>query len=343
MKTVRKKFEAKRQDPMAEWVDRSDFEKMDKRQHAEHYIELNGVSRKKVSATERQKIQRLLEETFGVKKSKEYLAQLEEKRLLDNLAFVHFMIDYGAKSKTFTPWVLKVPDACNLRAAFGQDVDGKKISESDPFWWWVVRDPMFVSARWRTGFVMEYLSGKKSVTILGAGYLPELQTMKKTPETLPKKVIACDMNDAAAKWGKKFAETVAMRGRLDYRHEDLLTTLMSLPDRSQDVIVSTGVASYCVEKLPGLIPLFFSKLKPGGKIVLDLQIKHWALTRNAEVFGWKTETFAPSNDVEDAIKTIEKACEKLAVESIDVCVDDREADPIGAMFVIVAPEAEEEL
>lgn len=334
MKATKKNHQLGKKSIFDKWADKPKLEQIDKEKHAGRYIKLSKDG-SAVAKDKKDEMTKMLQRTFGVKTANDYLDKLARKDLVSNAAFVEFMIDYGAKSDVFTPWVLRVPDPSNLFAAVGRDVEGNEISTEDPFWWWVVRDPMFVSARWRTAFVAKHIEKAGNVVILGAGYLPEIKKLQdEKPKALPKKIIACDMNERASAWGAEYAKTLGAKEQLEYRHEDLLVTLMSLPEVSQDIIVSTGVASYCVDKLPALVPLIFSKLKPGGSLILDLQIEHWVLLRNAEVFGWKTDTFTPSKDLKSAVATIKKSCAKLPVDELNYYVDERSSELIGVMFEI---------
>ena len=58
--------------------------------------------------------------------------------ILENPAFMQFMLDVAADSKAYATWRLMIPHAFNLPAAWGKDVFGGKIEESDPFWWYCV-------------------------------------------------------------------------------------------------------------------------------------------------------------------------------------------------------------
>jgi SAM-dependent methyltransferase len=222
-------------------------------------------------------------------------------------------------------------------ASFGLNAAGKEIPTDDPMFWWINQDPIHPWNRIRVGLAKKYLQGESNVVILGIGSGMELRLMEKEdPGLLPQQIVACDTNDEVAKWWLTHAKTKNMMNRLDFRDQDLLKTLMSLPDGSQDVITMTGLASYCIEKLPVLLPLIFSKLKTGGILLLDLQILELTLKRNIEVLNWILETFRPSSSLSDAKETIGGSAKGLLLGPETCCYTDPRTllTPVGVAFVL---------
>jgi precorrin-6B methylase 2 len=180
----------------------------------------------------------------------------------------------------------------------------------------------------------EFLQNQSDVTILGVGCAPELQALETQPEALPRRIIACDMDPAVAEWAKAYAETPNMRGGLDFRHENLVETLKSLPSNSQDAIWIGGVAAYVGDKLPAMMTLIWSRLKKGGRVLLDLQVLDDSLLRNMEALNWSMPSFTPIWCVEEAVATMEHATAVLSYTLKTFYTDPRLESAIGVMFSV---------
>ncbi|MDR3298169.1 MAG: class I SAM-dependent methyltransferase [Candidatus Nomurabacteria bacterium] len=286
------------------------------------------------SQDDQQKVQADLDQTYGTQLSSTVMEQLAKKGVFENPALTQFLIDFGAKSRAFMSALLVAPAISILRTASGETVFGEPIHELDPFWWWPLREPMFISARFRSHIVAEHFRNQNAVAILGIGYAPELRILEKDPDSVPSVITACDLDPEVISWCSDFATTPAMQGRLDVKQSDLLNTLLELPNESQDSISMIGLASYCVEKLPKILQLIFTKLKPDGTLIIDLQILEWSLKRCIDVFGWQLPGFAPSSTVEQAVRTMEEASQALPLSNASYYIDPRIGVPIGVVFVL---------
>jgi len=288
----------------------------------------------------------------GSKKGLQYWRDLQKKTmtiegkqvsLLNNPGLAEFLRDFV--SEEALDHLRRIPHPINLLTSIGLNADEKEIPIGDSFFFLACNDPMHMFARLRASVVESFLVNeefareKSSVTGLGFGYAPEWrrisERLKKEPKLvrqLPAKIVACDSHPDVAKW---YAEHPRfMKGKVDFRSEDMQTTLLSLSDGSQSTIYMTGVASYCTDRLPALVPLVLSKLKPGGNFIFDLQIMDWSLERNIKVFGWQVPGFKPCNSLTDAIELVTRAAKGLPLDAKDFYLDpniDRKT-PIGVVF-----------
>ena len=288
----------------------------------------------------------------GSKKGLQYWRNLQKKTmmvggkqvpLLDNPGLAEFLRDFV--SEEALDHLQRIPHPINLLTSIGLNADEKEIPIGDSFFFLACNDPMHMFARLRASVLEPFLvnkgfiRGESSVTGLGFGYAPEWrkisERLKKEPKLasqLPTKIVACDSNPDVSKWYAKHSSF--MGGRIDFRSEDIQTTLLSLLDGSQSTIYMTGVASYCTDRLPALLPLVLSKLKPGGNFIFDLQIMDWSLERNIKVFGWQVPGFKPCDSLADAIELATRATKDLPLNAKDFYLDpnmDRKT-PIGVVF-----------
>ena|GEM_PF-2761286 len=292
----------------------------------------------------KQELRARLVKTFGESQAEVLYDQLSKKKVndhasvLDCPAEVQFMLDVGADSRVYVPWRLKMTHASNLDVAWLRDILGNDISADDPFYRWSILWPIFVFLRFRAYVAMSYLRGKTTVTDLGCGRLPVLALMSGHPDWLPEEINACDSDPEIAEWVESYASTPLMKGRLKFKQQDLKDFLMLLPNKSQDVIWAGGIGSYVVDRLADVMMLLWLKLKKGGTVVMDLQIKEWTLENSMVLHGWKSPgptPFAPSRDLGEAIGVMQRATENLSFDEKVFYVDSRIAEePVGVVFAV---------
>jgi SAM-dependent methyltransferase len=252
---------------------------------------------------------------------------------LSNPALAKFMRDHGCRSRYFVPWLINVPKAFTLEAAFGFGLDSGggccQIAKDDPFFQWVVRDPMFVYLRERALNTGERLRNKQKAVFLGAGYLPDLRRSGLKWEEMPEVILACDHDPSILQ------EPIAadLKDKLQYVCYDIKDFLMSCPT-GNDVVVMNGVMSYRIDWLPFMVNEALRLLKPGGQFIFDLQLKHWSLVRNGLVFNWVTNPPMTLMENEAAAKyAVERVCQGLPVR-LDCRTDSRNEIPTGVMCYI---------
>ncbi len=237
-------------------------------------------------------------------------------KIKGNKGLYQFFLDYGMYSDFFIPWLMQIPRASALEVAFGYgyDIGGKwrKIPKDDAFYWWVIREGMFIYLRERAVRAAELIEGKKDVLFLGAGYLPELRRVGYEAET-HQRIIAVD-SDADIPKSELFDNLKDLKNiDLEYRIGNLLATLKDGKELF-DAVVMNGVMSYCYDRILDIIWLAIDKLKPSGTFLFDLQLKEWNIVRDALVFDWKTDP--PMMLIEDTdvvVKLVESRCRNLPV------------------------------
>ncbi len=244
------------------------------------------------------------------------LVKIQEK-VRTNLGLYQFFLDYGMYSDFFIPWLLQIPKALALEVGFGYgyDITGKwrKIPKEDAFYWWVVREGMFIYLRERAVRAASLIEGKKDILFLGAGYLPELRYVGYQAKNL-QRIVAVD-SDADIPKSELFKSLDGLKNiRLEYHTGNLISTLKDNIELF-DVIVMNGVMSYCYDKILDIIWLAIAKIKPGGTFLFDLQLKEWNIVRDALVFDWKTDPpMTLIDDTEKVINMVESRCRNLPVQ-----------------------------
>ncbi|MBQ6510889.1 hypothetical protein IJI94_02875 [Candidatus Saccharibacteria bacterium] len=243
-----------------------------------------------------------------------------KKKIKSNKGLYQFFLDYGVYSDFFIPWLLQIPTAMSLEVAFGYgyDISGKwrKIPKDDAFYWWVIREGMFIYLRERAVNTARLIQDKDNVLILGAGYLPELRYVDYEPTTKNLQTIVAVDSNADIPKSKLFEKVSSIEDiYLDYRTGNLMEILQKSRDGLFDAIVMNGVMSYCYDHMLDIIWMAIDKLKPSGVFMFDLQLKEWNIVRDALVFDWKTNP--PMKLIDDVKKTIEivlMRCRNLPVQ-----------------------------
>lgn len=241
----------------------------------------------------------------------EVWGQLEPK-LEKSPALCQFILDFdAARSEFFLPWLIHIPKAVLLESAFGfgYDLAGnwRKIPQDDLFYWWVIREPLFVYLRERAVVTANALKGCKNCLFLGAGYVPELRHVGFEP-TKEQNFLAYDKDSSIPR--TDLMEEVL---QLNYRQGNMMDVLSDEQNKGQfDAVVINGVMSYCYQSMPLIIKKAFGLLKPGGKIVFDVQMRHWNLVRTGLVMGWVTDPpMHLSENAESVADVVESAIRNL--------------------------------
>ena len=265
--------------------------------------------------------------------------------MLGNPRLTSFEENYGARSKYFVPWQRTIPRAVALEGAFGWVYDfaghWSKVESDDPFFWWIIREPMFVYLRERAMKTAEALASAKDVLFLGAGHLPELRHVGLKRPTLF--VTACD-NDSATLgelMSNSYVGDNVCTHNISYHHLDISRMLdyAERLRRSYDVIVMNGVAAYYYHRdgdkvvgfLPHIVERAVSLLRPGGKFIFDFQLNHWNLLRDYLVFNWKSDPPMALLKDEDEVYAATSALIRALPVTPDYFIDSRNEDPTGVM------------
>lgn len=288
------------------------FPPSDKEKHGTKYTSLTLLHKQgKVAGPSEAELDSLIQQITELHPEikPDMLAFVREKAKC-NKGLYQFFLDYGMYSDFFIPWLSQIPTAMSLEVAFGygHDISGKwrKIPEEDAFYWWVIREGMFIYLRERAVKAAELIQDKREVLILGAGYLPELRYVGYEPKTeCLQKIVAVD-SDANIPNSELFENLRDMEDiYLQYLTGNLLTTLKD-SDKLYDAIVMNGVMSYCYDHMLDIIWLAIGKLRPSGVFMFDLQLKEWNIVRDALVFDWKTDP--PMKLIDDVKQTVDAVC-----------------------------------
>ncbi len=307
-------------DPFMEDMQSNSFPPSDKKIHGDKYTNLTLQHMQgRVEGPSNEKIYNLTKMIGDLHPEieSETIVKIQEK-VRANLGLFQFFLDYGMFSDFFIPWLLQIPHATSLEVAFGygKDISGewRKIPKDDPFYWWVVREGMFIYLRERAVNAAKLIDDKKGVLFLGAGYLPELRYVGYEPK-FAQRIVAVD-SDASIPGSELFKSlgNIDEKIHLDYHTGSLLDTLRD-SDELFDAVIMNGVMSYCYDKMLDIIWLAISRLRPSGTFMFDLQLREWNIVRDALVFDWKTDP--PMYLVEDekkVISAVESRCRNLPVQ-----------------------------
>jgi hypothetical protein len=144
--------------------------------------------------------------------------------------------------------------------------------------------------------------------------------MGRNPSLLPGRIIACDKTSDTLilQPVELLRARVSAHGVcLDFRQADLFEVLASMPKvlsegmvkgvDGVDLISATGVCSYLVdEAIQRMCKLCIERLKPGGKLVIDLQLERW-VAYSVLVLGWDPGI----NPSKDRVAAVEKITQLL--------------------------------
>lgn len=162
---------------------------------------------------------------------------------------------------------------------------------SDPLSLWTYRDEAYLYQKWRDNEFMKEIYKAGSVLALGAGGMPELRRTGYFTETSTwreQDFYACDPDPRIDFDFLMNEMPYPSRARIDYRGVAMsaMITAMLSEGRKFDLIYIKGVMSFMMKQLRPVIQAAMGLLNKGGRFVFDLQLKHFAMLRDACIFGW---------------------------------------------------------
>lgn len=268
--------------------------------------------------------------------------------LRHNRGMTKLMLDHGHQSRIVYPYILQGAQAISLEVFFGRafDLTGEFVAFpiNEMAAYYAVWEPIGVFIRERVAYA-QFLLSRPHLKVLtcGAGFCPEYRLNGFPARTLQHNVIAveedervfdhlnlvfgCDPKELGITYLLSRIENV-------YRNP--------LYHNTFDVVMAQGLLSYyrdigsnrrTVELLAGLKQL----LKPGGRLVCDLQAMEPTLIRCAECMGWQSKLL-PDWTAKSAIRRMKKACQKAGLVLTDIKVDSRNRTSCGVMFTLQRPE-----
>lgn len=221
----------------------------------------------------------------------------------------------GCKSLFFPTWVMDIIGqrmSQTMRPAYyeGYTVEGelRTITEDDPFYIWSKYDPVFVYVRARDARANQAMQEGRAKRILnlGAGNCPEIFKLDYDEELLRKQAIhCCDIAETGLLSYLKTKNLPNFR----YAQMDMAKFIQEEAGFGPNLIMMKGTLSYRMDALGKVLAIADQLLAPGGEFFFDLQLKHWALLRNLEVFTWGEGTFGLLDSAEMATELIRKTVE----------------------------------
>lgn len=268
--------------------------------------------------------------------------------LRHNRGMTKLMLDHGFHSRIVYPYILQGAQAISLEVFFGRafDLTGEFVAFpiDEMAAYYAVWEPIGVFIRERVAYAQKLLAQPHlEVLTCGAGFCPEYRLNDFPARDLQHHVIAVEADDRVFNhlnlvYGcdpKELGITYLL-SRIENIYQN------SLYYNRFDVVMAQGLISYyrdvgsnrrTVELLAGLKQL----LKPGGRLICDLQSMEPTLIRCAECMGWQSKLL-PDWTAKSAIRRMKKACQKVGLTMADVRVDSRNRTPCGVMFTLQRPE-----
>lgn len=302
----------------------------------------------------------------------EYQAGLEaiwpdmKRRMLAHPALYQYVMDFAVRSPTLLNFMSYVPCSETMENAFGYgyNIAGKygPLPLDDVAFYWSLREPVLSGIRQRVYYAQDMIAKLMDpimqdnrreplrILMVGAGRMPELRR-RSYPRFFfaHQEIVAVDEDKGV--WSN-------LDDLFRYTHDcttaeaDIRYFNMSIGEfvRDQtwsgyfDLIVLQGVMSYYSDDVQTVHMLrdLRSMLKPGGLIVMDLQLFHISLLRCKFALDWNTNPpLSPDMSDKKAEKRIRAACETVGLHVDDVRLfrtDCREDSPkIGVAFTLRRP------
>ena len=215
---------------------------------------------------------------------------------LKNPGFAKFFREQVKDSELFANWILKINRAIMTEAAFGYFIDFetemREIKRSDPFFCFVITDPMCRYLRERAYENARLLVGRTYAVIVGAGTLPEIRYIPGfTPDRDGRSIYieAFDEN-ATVNIERVAGDVLSRHGNnvvLDYRRKSLFEVVRDPRYRNEfaTVIVNDYMNPKDRMNFRYCLSCAYDMLSPGGNLSFDVKLPHWVWERNLKLFG----------------------------------------------------------
>ena len=281
----------------------------------------------------------------------EPLELLAEK--LKNPGFARFVCDHVKDSELFINWLLKINRAVASEAAFGQfvnfDAEIEEIRSDDPFYSFVIRDPMLRYIRERTLENARLMSGREHVAILNYGLLPELLHVKgyepRSEDLRPQHIAAFDDSPSAMIYSTRVRFSVAGKYMNDVHLEcddhNINDVLRDVRHRNEYDAVFINDFPLGADRTFGYrLECAYGMLAPGGTLSFDVKLPHWIWERNHKLFG---QVAAGSSHIAKSLLDITDrvfmSASRFGVAKRDYRVfpDSSNVPPVAVRFILEKP------
>ena len=225
----------------------------------------------------------------------------------------------------------------------------RQATLDDPLSLWTYRDEAYLYQKWRDDKFLEKIKQADDILALGAGGMPELRHtgyFEQSRIWSIQNFFACDPDPRIDFDFLMSYQMLGARERINYRRltmSDMICELVN-EGRQFDLIYVKGVISFMKDVLGPLTQAAMDLLRPGGKFIFDMQLSHFAMMRDACIFGWgggdsKTKIeLLPLNDATAfVIKTIEESTERYGKIDTEVFEDPFYHDPFGMNVIVEKP------
>lgn len=249
-----------------------------------------------------------------------------------------FMLEVGAHSRFFYPFLLDIPRGIAMLPAFfyGRDIFGKivPIPSSDPMYQFCLNDPVFKSVRFRNEYEQKYLMSAIMAAILAGGLLPQLWYGGYDLDPGYQKITVYDPDVGLQEpLSQIFGDDLSKHG-ITYHFSGFDE---AFADESQwgkyDFVSAMGLASYHMKDLDSLLRGKIRMLAPGGILIFDLQLMVLALIFDKFVLHWETDSpMKPVKSVAKAVDYVSSICRDLGVTLEEYVIEPE--DKAGVVFRI---------
>jgi len=249
-----------------------------------------------------------------------------------------FMLEIGAHSRYFYPFLLDIPHATAMLPAFfhARDIFGKIVSipSNDPMYQFCVNDPVFKSVRFRNAYEQEYLMSAEKALILAGGLLPQLWYDDYELDGEFQSITVYDPDVGLRDPLQQIFDKDLDKNGIDYHFEGFDTIFADKARWGKyDFVSAMGLASYHMRELDAVLGGMVRMMAPGGVLIFDLQLMALALIFDKFVLHWETESpMKPVVNVSKAVDYVSRICTNLGVELVEYVVEPE--DKAGIVFRI---------
>lgn len=245
--------------------------------------------------------------------------------LLKNPALGEYMFASRAKDSELF-WCFLVGSASYLaietayRFGFTPVGTFREATLDDPLSLWTYRDEAYLYQKWRDDQFRSEIENATEALALGAGGMPEIRRtgFLDGKSEISQNIFACD-SDPRIDFEFLASELPEkIREKIDYRKVDLSTMLamMMKEERTFDLIYIKGVLSFMTDRIEPVTAAVMQLLRPGGKFLFDMQLSHFAMLRDACIFGWGGGASDAKIELlpkDDAMKIVYNATDNLGI------------------------------